>query len=240
METANETKIPIRKLSNTQLLFHAMKYSLEQNASKCMPDMHFDIYYIYISDSFFTLDNAIRSQDSSVISWIYWVVARTCQCDGAAVIHFGLLLGLWLFHSGCRLTPFPVRMVEDCRDVSQPCWEQFMIDIVPNPESYHCLDESLWLSSGPQDCTWPIDKEDVRVRSLDNRGDHSCSKPVEFMSSLSMELYNTDGPRFINPDEPYGIDRTQRLQLTLSSIGGSRVLMTLARHFDLISDTYCE
>ena len=86
-----------------------------------------------------------------------------------------------------------------------------MIDIVSNPESYQCLDESLWLSSGPQDCTWPIDKEDVRVRSLDNRGDHSCSKPVEFMSSLSMELYNTDGPRFINPDEPYGIDRTQRI-----------------------------
>ena len=39
------------------------------------------------------------SQSEKDYWWIYWVVARTCQCDGAAVIHVGLLLGLWL-HSG--------------------------------------------------------------------------------------------------------------------------------------------
>jgi hypothetical protein len=130
---------------------------------------------------------------------------------------FGVTFWRGLFHSRCRLTPFPVKMPIDCRNITEPCWNEFILDAIADPASHRCLpisnDDLLWHSTDPQDCIWPIDTEDTRVCSLLGfGGDHSCVKNVDLMgtnvSRTCGSNYDSSGsPRFINSDEPYGFGR---------------------------------
>ena len=76
---------------------------------------------------------------------------------------FGVTFWRGLFHMRCRLTPFPVRVRADCRNVMDRCWDQFILDVVTKPEAHKCLPfpnddtanwsqaTSPWFSLGPQD-----------------------------------------------------------------------------------------
>jgi hypothetical protein len=107
------------------------------------------------------------------------------------------------------LTPFPVRMPADCRSILDPCWNEFMLEVITNPEAHRCLpvsnDDPQWLTKGPQDCIWPIDEQDMRVCSLNSNYGHHCN-----VSRTCGSNYNVDGsPRFISSSEPFGFDRSQ-------------------------------
>lgn len=106
---------------------------------------------------------------------------------------FGVTFWRGLFHMRCRLTPFPVKM-GSCRNATDVCWDQFLLDAVSDPDAHRCLPHanndiqswtqstSPWFVLGKQDCIWPIDEKDQRVCS-DNTGygSYSCSRPVTFM-----------------------------------------------------------
>ena len=107
---------------------------------------------------------------------------------------FGLTFWRGLFFMRCRLTPFPVKMPVECRNATETCWDQFLLEAVSNPDSRRCLpypnndqeswtqSTSPWFQSGPQDCIWPIDETDLRVCSdISGPGSHTCSMPVVFM-----------------------------------------------------------
>eukprot|EP00956_Cyclotella_meneghiniana_P014017 scaffold20755_cov23-Cyclotella_meneghiniana.AAC.1 len=135
------------------------------------------------------------------------------------LVGFALLgLTFWrgLFHSRCRLTPYPIKMPLDCRNAPDPCWDEFILDAVSHPEAYRCLslenDDPQWLRD-PQDCIWPIDDSDVRVCSVLEGGYHGCDEQVEFMamnvSRTCGSNYINGQPRFITSHEPYGFPRMQ-------------------------------
>ena len=130
---------------------------------------------------------------------------------------FGVTFWRGLFHARCRLTPYPVRMPIECRHTTDPCWSEFILETITNPSDYKCLplpnDDPLWFEAGPQDCIWPLDDHDTRICSISGQGDHSCSKPAEYMGvshphTTCGSNYDANGnPRFINSDEPYGFQR---------------------------------
>lgn len=142
---------------------------------------------------------------------------------------FGVTFWRGLFHSRCRLTPFPVKVPVDCRNATEACWNQFLFDAVSNPDAHRCLPNlnndvetwtqstSPWFLSGPQDCVWPIDESDTRVCSdITGPGSYTCSRPITFMDDDTL-IYRTCGsnydafgnPRFIDSLEPFGISRMQ-------------------------------
>ena len=107
---------------------------------------------------------------------------------------FGLTFWRGLFYSRCRLTPFPVLMPADCRDVTDECWDRYLLNVVSNPHDHRCLpypnddveswsqSTSPWFLSGPQDCIWPLDESDFRVCSdSSSSGTYTCSRPITFM-----------------------------------------------------------
>lgn len=131
---------------------------------------------------------------------------------------FGVTFWRGLFHSRCRLTPFPIRLTADCRNISDECWEDYILDAISNPELYQCIslpnDDPGWLALEPQDCIWPLDQGDSRVCSLDFQGNHICVKPVEFMSMNVTRTCGSDykrngEPRFISTNEPFGFNRME-------------------------------
>ena len=135
------------------------------------------------------------------------------------LVGFALLgLTFWrgLFHSRCRLTPYPIKMPLDCRNASDPCWDEFILDAVSHPDAYRCLplenDDPKWLRD-PQDCIWPVDDSDARVCSVLEGGYHGCDEQVEFMamnvSRTCGSNYINGQPRFITSHEPYGFPRMQ-------------------------------
>lgn len=107
---------------------------------------------------------------------------------------FGVTFWRGLFHMRCRLTPFPVKMPVDCRNVTDACWDQFLFNAVSDPDAHRCLpypnndveswtqSTSPWLLTGPKDCIWPIDETYLRVCSaMAGPGSNTCSRPVTFM-----------------------------------------------------------
>ena len=105
---------------------------------------------------------------------------------------FGVTFWRGLFHKRCRLTPFPVKMPVGCRNATESCWDDFLLDVVSNPDEYRCLPfpnddmNNSWTQSTspwfePQDCVWPIDETDLRVCSSVGTGSYTCSKPVNVM-----------------------------------------------------------
>ena len=128
-----------------------------------------------------------------------------------------------VLHTRCRLTPFPVEMQNDCRDIAEPCWQQYISDIVMDPEAYRCLPDanddaswtqstSPWFVKGPKDCIWPIDTDDERVCSLSGNGYHMCPSVVTLDGSLLERTCGSNFDRFGNPrfkdfPEPYGFPR---------------------------------
>ena len=107
---------------------------------------------------------------------------------------FGVTFWRGLFHMRCRLTPFPVKMPVDCKNATDMCWDQFLLDVVADPDAHRCLpypnndveswtqSTSPWFSSGQQDCVWPIDETDLRVCSdSTGPGYYTCLRPVTFM-----------------------------------------------------------
>lgn len=129
---------------------------------------------------------------------------------------FGVTFWRGLFHWRCRLTPYPIKMPLDCRNASEPCWDEFILDAVSHPDAYKCLplenDDTRW-STEPQDCIWPIDENDARVCGVLGEGYHGCVEQVEFMamnvSRICGSNYVNDIPRFIASQEPYGFPRMQ-------------------------------
>ena len=116
---------------------------------------------------------------------------------------FGVTFWRGLFHARCRLTPFPVKMPTDCRDVTESCWNAFLFEAVSDPEAHRCLlyanddvnawtqSTSPWLLSGQQDCIWPIDEDDERVCSeLNGAGSYTCNRPATLMD---VEIARTCG-----------------------------------------------
>jgi len=103
---------------------------------------------------------------------------------------FGVTFWRGLFHMRCRLTPFPVRMPVNCISATDQCWEDFLSDVVMNPDAHKCLpypnddvvlwtqSSSPWFLTGPQDCIWPIDEDDLRVCS---ENVYTCSRSITFM-----------------------------------------------------------
>lgn len=135
----------------------------------------------------------------------------------------GVLFWKGILHARCRLTPFPVRLSSDCRNVSDACWSGFVADATENPEEYRCLPDpnddgswsqtsSPWFTNGPQDCIWPIDADDERVCSLAGTGFHTCPPFFDDFGALQNRTcgsnYDAFGnPRFENTLEPYGLPR---------------------------------
>lgn len=115
---------------------------------------------------------------------------------------FGVTFWRGLFHYRCRLTPFPVRMPTDCRNASDACWDEFLLNAVSDPDAHRCLQypnddveawtqsSSPWFSSGEQDCIWPIDETDHRVCSDTAFGSYTCSRTTTF---LDMDISRTCG-----------------------------------------------
>ena len=135
----------------------------------------------------------------------------------------GVLFWNGILHARCRLTPYPVRMANGCRDVLAPCWETYLKNVTESPESFRCVPydndnrkwtskTSPWLLNGEQDCIWPIDIFDERVCSLNGNGIYSC--PTIYPPGLK-EINRTCGsnydrfghPRFLNKNDPYGQPR---------------------------------
>jgi voltage-dependent calcium channel L type alpha-1D len=135
---------------------------------------------------------------------------------------FGVSFWRGLFHMRCRLTPFPVKMPDsDCAMAAEQCWRQFLLDAVSDPAAHRCLpypndgqswtqSTSPWLSSGRQDCIWPIDETDLRVCSASTG--HTCSKSATFMGKIISRTCGSNydlfgNPRFIDSLKPYGLPR---------------------------------
>ena len=141
---------------------------------------------------------------------------------------FGVTFWRGLFHYRCRLTPKPVKMSVDCRNATDSCWDNFLLEVVKDPEAHRCLpypnndvtwtqSSSQWYVNGPQDCVWPIDNTDMRVCSTSSGGfsSYTCSRPVNFMSEENVSRtcgsnYDAFGnPRFVNSLDPFGFPRLQ-------------------------------
>jgi len=124
----------------------------------------------------------------------------------------------------CRLTPFPVKVPGSCRSDHDPCWQHFMDSVVLDPNSHRCLpvantnrswtkSTSPWNIYGPQDCIWPVDKDDERICSLSGYGFHTCidkkNEQSYFPRICGSNFDNVGNPRFLNADEPYGFPRME-------------------------------
>ena len=135
---------------------------------------------------------------------------------------FGLLFWRGILHARCRLTPFPIKMNQDCRNIGESCWDDFIQEAIRNPKKFRCIDEendsknwtritSPWFMKGPQDCIWPIDDNDVRVCSLSNRGYHTCppryNGDVKIHRVCGSNFDSFGNSRFVNTREPYGYPR---------------------------------
>jgi len=141
---------------------------------------------------------------------------------------FGVAFLRGLFHYRCMLTPFPVKMSVDCRNATDSCWDNFLLEVVRDPEAHRCLpypnnditwtqSSSQWYVNGPQDCVWPIDNTDMRVCSTSSGGfgSYTCSRPGNFMGEENVSRtcgsnYDIFGnPRFVNSLDPFGFPRLQ-------------------------------
>ena len=141
---------------------------------------------------------------------------------------FGVTFWRGLFHYRCRLTQFPVKMSVNCRNATDSCWDDFLVEVVRDPEAHRCLpfpnndvtwtqSSSQWYVNGPQDCVWPIDNTDMRVCSTSSGGfgSYTCSRPVNFRGEENVSRtcgsnYDIFGnPRFVNSLDPFGFPRLQ-------------------------------
>ncbi len=137
----------------------------------------------------------------------------------------GILFWNGILHGRCRLTPFPIKMPDNCLSTVDSCWNNFLQDAIKNPDLYRCLPDanddpnwtqstSPWFTKGPQNCIWPIDDDDKRVCSLSDIGLHYCS-PYFSSSSTKVATNRTCGSnfdkfgnhRFLDTETPYGFSR---------------------------------
>ena len=49
---------------------------------------------------------------------------------------FGLLFWRGILHARCRLTPFPIKMNQDCRNIGESCWDDFIQEAIRNPKKF--------------------------------------------------------------------------------------------------------
>ena len=134
----------------------------------------------------------------------------------------GVLFWNGILHARCRLTPYPVKIQDNCRNELDPCWEIYLTSAIENPDAFRCVPyendnkdwtskTSPWLLNGGQDCIWPIDSNDERVCSLSGTGLHSCpsiylgSKKVNRTCGSNYDRFGN--PRFMNLNDPYGHPR---------------------------------
>jgi len=139
---------------------------------------------------------------------------------------FGVTFWRGLFHYRCRLTPIPVKMSVNCRNATDSCWDDFLVEVVRDPETHRCLpfpnnnvtwtqSSSQWYVNGPQDCVWPIDNTDKRVCSSSSGGFGSYTCSSNFMGEENVSRtcgsnYDAFGnPRFVNSLDPFGFPRLQ-------------------------------
>lgn len=130
-----------------------------------------------------------------------------------------------LLHARCRVTPFPIRMNESITSIDSPLWNDWLLDVIQNPDPYRCLDvpnndETKTFSTSPwhepQNCIWPVYEEDDQVCSLSDGGWHSCSTNAS-ISLGSSTIYskthcgsNYDlfgNARFLDKMQPFHIPR---------------------------------
>lgn len=136
----------------------------------------------------------------------------------------GILFWNGLLHTRCRLTPFPVQMKENCTLVGEPCWQEFIQEVMIHPYDYKCLPDvnddpswtqstSPWFLKQTEKCIWPIDNNDERICSLSSIGNYHC--PPLYLPGDDDPILRTCGsnydafgnPRFPNHLEPYGFER---------------------------------
>ncbi len=135
----------------------------------------------------------------------------------------GMLFWNGLLHARCRLTPFPVFLSDNCKNVENDCWNEYIQNISTAPQDYRCLpndnddrrwtqSSSPWFVQGPQDCIWPIDNDDERICSLGKGGKHKCAPIYQTDGRISERTCGSNfdsfgNPRFIDSTEPYGYPR---------------------------------
>ena len=134
---------------------------------------------------------------------------------------------LWngILHTRCRVTPFPVKISENCSHIGSQCWSEYVNNVTHYPNSYRCLPDanndnswtqstSPWFLKGPQDCIWPIDINDERICSLYRTGKHHCS-PIFNGSKIvlnrtcgsNFDLFGNS--RFVDSNNPFGYPRME-------------------------------
>lgn len=135
----------------------------------------------------------------------------------------GMMFWKGLLHARCRLTPYPIKMPENCTDVNDICWSEYLNKVIVNPEGYRCSSfdnddpswtqrTSPWFQYGPKNCIWPIDDVDERICSLSGKGNHHCLYLDQSTHTLQERTCGSNydrfgNPRFIDSQIPFGYPR---------------------------------